>query len=176
MHDSKPFWFKFLGKSRILQDFECFCWNSNQNSQNFRKIRGIPVRLTEHLLKDFQCRPWGCVDIFWNSQFYFRDFNQSKIWTYASIKWLHKNNANKAAHCSNTKGMKGNNREPSQLRRELCFQTTLHCFYRFILDSIWKETFAAILFKQHLEDGKAWSVHIYYTSFEVLNRVWKNEA
>ena len=35
----------------ILQDFERSCWNSDQNSQNFRKIRGIPVRLTEHLLR-----------------------------------------------------------------------------------------------------------------------------
>ena len=23
--------------------------------------------LTEHFLQDLQCRPWGCVDIFWNS-------------------------------------------------------------------------------------------------------------
>ena len=30
-------------------------------------IHGFPVRLIEHFLQDFQCRPWGCVDIFWNS-------------------------------------------------------------------------------------------------------------
>ena len=33
----------------------------------WRKIYGFPVMLTKHLLQDFQCRPWGCVDIFWNS-------------------------------------------------------------------------------------------------------------
>ena len=44
-----------------------FAGISVKNSQNFRKTRGIPVRLTEHLLQDFQCRPWGCVDIVWNS-------------------------------------------------------------------------------------------------------------
>ena len=46
MHDSKPCWFKFSGNSRILQDFERFCWNFDQNPQNFRKIRefqsGLP--------------------------------------------------------------------------------------------------------------------------------------
>ena len=67
MQDCKLWWFKFLGNSRILQDFKWFFRNSGQNSQNFGKIRGIPVRLTEHFLQDFQCRPWGCVDTFWNS-------------------------------------------------------------------------------------------------------------
>ena len=33
----------------------------------FGEICGFLVILTEHFLQDFQCRPWGCVDIFWNS-------------------------------------------------------------------------------------------------------------
>ena len=48
-----------LGEFQILQNFEWFSGNSGQNSQNLGEINGIPVRLTEHLLKDFQCRPWG---------------------------------------------------------------------------------------------------------------------
>ena len=51
----------------MLQYFEWFSWNSGQNSQNFGEIRGFPVMLTKHFLQDFQCRPWGGVDIFWNS-------------------------------------------------------------------------------------------------------------
>ena len=31
----------------------------------FEEIHGIPFKLTEHLLQDFQCRHGG--DIFWNS-------------------------------------------------------------------------------------------------------------
>ena len=57
-----------------MKDFEWFYWNSGQNSQNFVEIHRFPVRLTEHFLQDFQCRPWGggggggvCVDTFWNS-------------------------------------------------------------------------------------------------------------
>ena len=64
MQDSKPCWFKFLGNSRNLQDFEWFSWNSGQNSEHFGKIHGSPVRLTEHLLQDFQCRPWGVCGYF----------------------------------------------------------------------------------------------------------------
>ena len=64
IQDSKPCWFRILGNSRILQDFEWFSWNSGQISQNLGKILGIPVRLTEHLSQDFQCRPWGGVWIF----------------------------------------------------------------------------------------------------------------
>ena len=56
-----------LGNSRILQEFKWFLWNSSQNSQNFGENHGFPVMLTKHFLQDFQCRPWGCVDIFWNS-------------------------------------------------------------------------------------------------------------
>ena len=54
-----------MGNSKILQDFEWF----SGNSQNFGGIHGLPVRLTEHLLQDFQCRPWGGGggDIFWSS-------------------------------------------------------------------------------------------------------------
>ena len=44
-----------------FQNFERFC---DKNSQNIRKIRGIPVRLTEHLLQDFQCRPFGVCGYF----------------------------------------------------------------------------------------------------------------
>ena len=58
---------QILWEFQNFASFERFCWNSDQNSQNVRKIRGIPVRLTEHLLQDFQSRPWGSVDIFWNS-------------------------------------------------------------------------------------------------------------
>ena len=53
MQDSKPYWFKILGNSRNLQDFEWFSWNSGQNSKNFEEIHEIPVKLTEHLLQDF---------------------------------------------------------------------------------------------------------------------------
>ena len=59
MQDSKPCWFKIFWNSRILEDFELFCRNSDQNSQNFWEIHGIPVRLTGHLLQNFLCRPWG---------------------------------------------------------------------------------------------------------------------
>ena len=57
LQDSKACSFTILRNSRILQDFEWFSWNSGQNSQNFVKIHGFPVRLTEHFLQDFQCRP-----------------------------------------------------------------------------------------------------------------------
>ena len=49
-----------------LPVFEWFSWNSGQISQNVREIHGFPVRLKDHLLQDFQCRPWR-VNIFWNS-------------------------------------------------------------------------------------------------------------
>ena len=39
------------GNSRILQNFARFCWNSDQDSQNVRKIHGILVKLTDHLWK-----------------------------------------------------------------------------------------------------------------------------
>ena len=62
MQDSEP----ADSESWGIPDFEWFSMNSGQNSQNFGEIYRIPVRLTEHLLQDFQCRPWGvCVDIFW---------------------------------------------------------------------------------------------------------------
>ena len=32
--------------------------------QKFGRIHGIPVGLTEHLLQDFQCRPWGVCGYF----------------------------------------------------------------------------------------------------------------
>ena len=51
MQDSKPCRFKILGNSRLLEDFEWFCLNSHQN---FKEINGIPVKLTEHILQDFQ--------------------------------------------------------------------------------------------------------------------------
>ena len=57
MQDSKLCRFKIFENSGILQDFEWLCWNSDQNSQNFGEIHGIPVKLTEHLLQDFQCCP-----------------------------------------------------------------------------------------------------------------------
>ena len=53
----KPDDSKVLRNSRILQDFEWLSWNSCQNSQSLQEIHGFPVRLTEHLLQDFQCRP-----------------------------------------------------------------------------------------------------------------------
>ena len=59
--------FQTLENSRILQYFEWFSWKSGQNSQNLEEIYGLPVMLTKHFLQDFQCRPWGGVDIFWNS-------------------------------------------------------------------------------------------------------------
>ena len=37
---------------------------SGQNSQNFGEIHGFPVKLTKHLLQDFQCRPWGVCGYF----------------------------------------------------------------------------------------------------------------
>ena len=67
LQDSKACCFTVLRNSRILQDFEWFSWNSCQNSRNFVEIHGFPVRITEHFLQDFQCRPSGGVDIFWNS-------------------------------------------------------------------------------------------------------------
>ena len=44
-----------------------FRWNSCQNLQNFGTIHGFTVRLTKHLLQNFQCRPLVCMYIFWNS-------------------------------------------------------------------------------------------------------------
>ena len=62
MEDSKPCRFKLFENSRILQDFERFCWNSDQKSQNFRKIH---VRLTEHFnITGFPVSSTGGVWIF----------------------------------------------------------------------------------------------------------------
>ena len=72
LQDSKACCFTILRNTLIsLQDFEWFTWNSSQNSQNFVEIHGFPVRITQHFIQDFQCRPWGGGggggDIFWNS-------------------------------------------------------------------------------------------------------------
>ena len=44
---------QILWEFQNLQDFERFYWNSDQNSQNVRKIRGIPIRLTEQFITGF---------------------------------------------------------------------------------------------------------------------------
>ena len=81
LQDSRAYWFKILRNSKISQKFEWFSWNFGQNLQHFVEICGFPVILTEHFLQDFQCRPWGCVDIFWNSPVLFSiDQAIDEIW------------------------------------------------------------------------------------------------
>ena len=64
MQDSKPCWFKILGNSRILEDFEWFCWNSDQNSQNFRKFMDIQSGSPSIYYRISGVVHGVCVDIF----------------------------------------------------------------------------------------------------------------
>ena len=41
-----------------------FCGIPVKKSQNVGEIHGFPVRLNNHLLQDFQCRPWGMCGYF----------------------------------------------------------------------------------------------------------------
>ena len=53
-----------LGEFQNSEDFEWFCWNSDQNSLNFGELHGILFRLAEHSFTGFPMSSMGDVWIF----------------------------------------------------------------------------------------------------------------